>query len=140
MAKATARHILVDTQEQCQALKDEIAGGADFADLAKEHSSCPSGQRGGDLGEFGRGQMVPPFEKAVFTQKVNEVGPVIETQFGFHIVQVTDRQDAKAPSFEDAKAQVTEQVQREASNEMMQKYIEELKKSAKITYPGNADK
>ena len=93
MAKASARHILVDTEEQAQALKDEIAGGADFADLAKQHSSCPSGQRGGELGEFGPGQMVPEFDQVVFSADVNTVQGPVKTQFGYHLLEVTDRTD-----------------------------------------------
>ena len=93
MAKATARHILVDTEEQCQALKDEIAGGAGFADLAKQHSSCPSGKSGGDLGEFGPGMMVPEFDKVVFSADVNSVEGPVQTQFGFHLLEVTSRTD-----------------------------------------------
>ncbi len=93
MAKATARHILVDTQEQCQALKDEIASGADFAALASEHSSCPSGKSGGDLGEFGPGMMVPEFDKVVFSADVNTVQGPVQTQFGFHLLEVTSRTD-----------------------------------------------
>lgn len=73
MATATARHILVNTEEQCQALKDEIADGADFADIAKQHSSCPSGSSGGDLGEFGPGMMVKEFDNVVFSADVNTV-------------------------------------------------------------------
>lgn len=93
MAKASARHILVDTEEQAQSLKDEIAGGADFADLAKQHSSCPSGQRGGELGEFGPGQMVPEFDQVVFSADVNTVQGPVKTQFGYHLLEVTDRTD-----------------------------------------------
>jgi len=91
MAKARARHILVDTEEKCQSLKDEIAGGADFADLAKEHSSCPSGQQGGDLGEFGPGQMVKEFDDVVFTADLNSVEGPVQTQFGYHLLEVTSR-------------------------------------------------
>jgi len=91
MAKASARHILVDTEEKCQSLKDEIAGGADFADLAKEHSSCPSGQQGGDLGEFGPGQMVKEFDDVVFTADLNSVEGPVQTQFGYHLLEVTSR-------------------------------------------------
>ena len=91
MAKARARHILVDTEEKCQSLKDEIAGGADFADLAKEHSSCPSGQQGGDLGEFGPGQMVKEFDDVVFTADLNSVGGPVQTQLGYHLLEVTSR-------------------------------------------------
>ncbi len=93
MAKARARHILVDTEEKCQSLKDEIAGGADFADLAKEHSSCPSGQQGGDLGEFGPGLMVKEFDEVVFTADLNSVEGPVQTQFGYHLLEVISRTD-----------------------------------------------
>lgn len=73
IATATARHILVNTEEQCQALKDEIADGADFADIARQHSSCPSSSSGGDLGEFGPGMMVKEFDNVVFSADVNTV-------------------------------------------------------------------
>ena len=82
MSKASARHILVDNEDQCTALKQEIAEGADFADLAKQHSSCPSGKQGGELGEFGPGQMVPEFDKVVFSAPVGEVQGPVKTQFG----------------------------------------------------------
>lgn len=93
MAKATARHILVDSEEQCQSLKDEIAGGADFADLARQHSSCPSGQRGGDLGEFAPGMMVREFDAVVFSADVGTVQGPVKTQFGYHLLEVTSRSD-----------------------------------------------
>lgn len=93
MARATARHILVATEEQCQALKDQITAGEDFAALAAEHSECPSGRAGGDLGEFGPGQMVPAFDKVVFSAPVNEVQGPVKTEFGFHLLEVTSRQD-----------------------------------------------
>ncbi len=91
MAKARVRHILVDTEEKCQSIKDEIAEGADFADLAKEHSSCPSGQQGGDLGEFGPGMMVKEFDDVVFTAELNLVEGPVQTQFGYHLLEVTSR-------------------------------------------------
>ena len=93
MAKATARHILVDTEEQCLNLKTDIEGGKDFADLAKEHSSCPSGKSGGDLGEFGPGMMVPEFDQVVFSADVNTVQGPVKTQFGYHLLEVTSRTD-----------------------------------------------
>ena len=93
MTKATARHILVDTEEQCQTLKGEIEDGADFASLAEQHSSCPSGQKGGDLGEFGPGMMVPEFDKVVFSADVNTVNGPVKTQFGYHLLEVTSRTD-----------------------------------------------
>ena len=93
MARATARHILVSTEEQCNALKTQIEGGADFGEIAQQHSSCPSKAQGGDLGEFGPGQMVPEFDKVVFSAPVNEVQGPVQTQFGFHLLEVTSRTD-----------------------------------------------
>ncbi|MDH5552341.1 MAG: peptidylprolyl isomerase [Nitrosomonas sp.] len=93
MAKASARHILVKTEEECNNLKTEIENGAEFGDLAKQHSQCPSGKQGGDLGEFGPGQMVKEFDTVVFSAPVGEVQGPVETQFGFHLLEVTDRTD-----------------------------------------------
>lgn len=93
MALAQARHILVKTEAQCNELKEQIAQGADFAELAKQHSSCPSGAQGGDLGEFGPGMMVPAFDKVVFSAPVGEVQGPVKTQFGYHLLEVTKRQD-----------------------------------------------
>jgi len=91
MSQATARHILVDDETKCQNLIKEITDGGDFAALAKEHSSCPSGREGGSLGTFGRGQMVAEFDQACFEGTVGDVQGPIKTQFGYHIVQVTER-------------------------------------------------
>ncbi|MCP4599378.1 MAG: peptidylprolyl isomerase [Proteobacteria bacterium] len=91
MARATARHILVTSQEECQGLKDKIEAGTDFADMAKQHSQCPSGQEGGDLGEFGPGQMVPEFDTVVFNGDLGKVHGPIQTQFGFHLIEITSR-------------------------------------------------
>jgi peptidyl-prolyl cis-trans isomerase C len=93
MAKATARHILVNSEDQCQSIKDEIEAGADFAELAKQHSSCPSGRQGGDLGEFGPGMMVREFDAVVFSADVNTVQGPVKTQFGYHLLEVTSRRD-----------------------------------------------
>jgi|TARA_B100001093_G_scaffold269245_1_gene257407 peptidyl-prolyl cis-trans isomerase C len=91
MAKASARHILVQTEAECIDLKEKISKGSDFADLAKDHSKCPSGQKGGDLGEFGPGQMVPEFDKVVFSADVGSVEGPVKTQFGYHLLEVTSR-------------------------------------------------
>ena len=93
MAQASARHILVSSEEECQTLKEEISNGADFAEIAKQKSSCPSGQSGGDLGSFGPGMMVPEFDKVVFSAPVNEVQGPVQTQFGYHLLEVTSRED-----------------------------------------------
>jgi peptidyl-prolyl cis-trans isomerase C len=91
MAKATARHILVETQDQCQQLKAQIEGGADFADVARQHSKCPSGRQGGDLGTFSPGEMVPEFDQVVFSAEVGTVQGPVRTEFGYHLIEVTNR-------------------------------------------------
>ena len=91
MAKARARHILVATKEACEDLKTQIEGGADFAALAKEHSDCPSGKRGGDLGEFSQGQMVKEFDDIVFSGELGKTHGPVKTQFGYHLIEITSR-------------------------------------------------
>jgi peptidyl-prolyl cis-trans isomerase C len=91
--KAKARHILVKTKEACEDLKTQLAGGADFAALARQHSQCPSSQEGGNLGEFRPGQMVPEFDRVVFSCPVGTVQGPVKTQFGWHLLEVTSRTD-----------------------------------------------
>lgn len=93
MARATARHILVDSEEKCEQLKKEILAGSDFAEVARQHSTCPSGQQGGDLGEFGPGQMVREFDEVVFSGELNTVHGPVKTQFGYHLLEITSRTD-----------------------------------------------
>lgn len=93
MPSAKARHILVDTSEKCEELKQAILGGDDFAEVAREHSSCPSSRSGGDLGEFGPGQMVKEFDDVVFSGELNTVHGPVQTQFGYHLLEITERVD-----------------------------------------------
>ena len=93
MPKASARHILVSSEQECLDLKKRIAEGEDFGALAAEFSSCPSGKQGGALGTFGPGQMVPEFDAAVFNGEVGEVQGPVKTDFGFHLLEVTERTD-----------------------------------------------
>jgi len=93
MARASARHILVDNEDLCKELIEKITSGEDFAELAKAHSKCPSGARGGELGEFGPGQMVPEFDKVVFSESVGLPHGPVKTDFGYHIVEITSRTD-----------------------------------------------
>jgi peptidyl-prolyl cis-trans isomerase C len=85
----TASHILVPTLEQAQSLKTQITEGADFGTLAQQHSSCPSRARGGDLGQFGPGMMVAPFQDATFALEVGAVSEPVKTQFGWHVIKRT---------------------------------------------------
>lgn len=91
--KAQARHILLDSEQACQDLKTKIEGGADFADMARQHSKCPSGRQGGALGEFGPGQMVREFDEVVFKADVGKVHGPVRTQFGYHLIEITSRGD-----------------------------------------------
>lgn len=91
MAWATARHILVKSEAECNELKTQIENGASFAEVAADHSQCPSGRKGGDLGRFTPGQMVKEFDTAVFTGDVGILYGPIKTQFGYHLLEVTSR-------------------------------------------------
>ena len=91
MTQATARHILVKSKEACEDLKTKIEGGADFGDIAKEYSDCPSGKDGGGLGSFGPGQMVPEFDTVVFNEEVGAVHGPVKTSFGYHLIEITSR-------------------------------------------------
>jgi len=93
MAKAKARHILVSSKETCEDLKTRIEGGEDFSEIAREYSQCPSGKQGGDLGEFSPGQMVPEFDEVVFSAEIKKVQGPVKTNFGYHLIEVTDRKE-----------------------------------------------
>ena len=91
MARACARHILVKTKEEAEKVKQQLAGGADFAKLAKKHSICSTAKRGGDLGEFGPGKMVKAVDNVVFKKPVLKVHGPIKTKFGFHLIETVYR-------------------------------------------------
>lgn len=91
--KASARHILVDSEQQCLDLKKQIDEGSDFTEIARQHSKCPSGQQGGALGEFSPGQMVREFDDVVFNKEVGVTHGPVRTQFGYHLVEITARTD-----------------------------------------------
>jgi peptidyl-prolyl cis-trans isomerase C len=143
-----ASHILIKpetgedpnkAQEQAGAkaedLLKQIKEGADFAELAKEHSDCPSAAKGGDLGYFGEGRMVPAFEKAAFALEVGQVSDLVKTRFGYHIIKLTDRKEAGTTSFEQAKEDLIQKLSREKRIELANNYIESLKEAANIVYP-----
>lgn len=93
MTTASARHILVESEAECNDLKARIEGGEDFAEVAKAHSKCPSGQQGGELGTFQPGQMVKEFNDVVFSAELNKVHGPVQTQFGYHLIEITSRTD-----------------------------------------------
>lgn len=91
VSQVRASHILVKTEKEANKLLNRIKAGAKFEDLARKHSQCPSRAKGGDLGYFGKGQMVKPFEDAAFTMNKGDVSDPVQTQFGFHLIKVTDK-------------------------------------------------
>lgn len=125
-----ARHILVPDEDVAKAIKAEIDGGRDFAEVAIEKSTGPSGPNGGDLGYFGKGQMVPEFQDAAFALAVGGVSEPVKTQFGWHVIKVEDRRETAAPAFE----QVAEQLQQEALIKAYDATLDALKDDANITY------
>jgi peptidyl-prolyl cis-trans isomerase C len=117
---------------KAQDLLKQIKDGADFAELARTNSDCPSSKQGGDLGFFPRGQMVPAFEEAAFALKPGQVSDVVESSFGYHIIKVTDR---KNDTFEKAKDEILKRLTQTKQAEFAEKYIELLKADANIIYP-----
>ncbi len=124
-----AAHILVETEEEAQALLEELNAGADFGALAREHSTGPSGPNGGDLGWFGKGMMVPPFEEAVLALQAGEVGGPVQTQFGWHLVRLNETRKKGAPPFEEVRGELAQQIQRTA----VEALLDEATEAAEIT-------
>lgn len=124
-----ARHILVDAEDKAMAAIAELKKGADFADLARKSSTGPSGPSGGDLGYFAEGQMVPEFSKAAFALEKGKFSETpVKTQFGWHVIKVEDRRQAKAPALDEVQQELRAELSREARVE----YVEALRKGAKI--------
>ena len=129
----SASHILVDTEQKALELLAKInAGEISFEDAAKENSSCPSGQNGGSLGEFGRGQMVPEFDKAVFEMEVGTVSAApVKTQFGYHLIKLNSKKSAEPMAYE----QISEEIKNGLLGEKRQKAYESKINQLKILYP-----
>ncbi len=131
-AKAQAR-------AKAQELLKQLKEGADFNDLATKNSQCPSAKDGGDLGEAPKGSFVPEFEKAAYALKPDQISDVVETQFGFHIIQLVKHIDANTTSFEDAKAQIIENLTDKQKNEVVISYIKQIKAESDIQFANPAD-
>ncbi|UCF44540.1 MAG: peptidylprolyl isomerase [Planctomycetota bacterium] len=122
-------------KEKAEGLLKQIKEGADFAELAKVNSTCPSAAKGGDLDFFTRGRMVPPFEKAAFKLDIGQTSEVVETRFGYHIIKVTDKKQAATKTFEQAKDDIMNTLTQTKQGEFAKTYIESLKADASILYP-----
>ena len=128
-----ADHILVESEEKALEILAKIESGeVSFADAAKQHSTCPSGQRGGNLGDFGRGQMVPEFDKAVFELEVGEITKApVKTQFGYHLIKLNSKSESSVIPYEQIAPQLSEMVLNEKRREAYERKINQLK----ILYP-----
>ena len=123
-----ASHILVETEEEAAALVTELEGGADFATLAREKSTGPSGPNGGELGWFGLGRMVPAFEEAVVAMEVGTVSAPVQTQFGWHVIRLNETRLKGAPALEEVRGDLTQTVQRQA----IEAHVADLMEAAEI--------
>jgi len=145
--QATASHILISCDEKADeeahakakteidTIKVKLSEGGDFAELAKEHSSCPSKEQGGSLGSFGRGRMVPEFEEAAFALDLGTVSDVVKTQFGYHLITVTERTEASTRSLEEVSEEIRTHLDRQAEGKLFQAFVDGLRENAEITYP-----
>jgi peptidyl-prolyl cis-trans isomerase C len=123
--KATAREKLKEVQ-------NKLGKGEDFEALAKEYSEGPSGAKGGDLGYFSRGQMVPPFEEVAFSLKAGEVSDIVETRFGYHLIKVVDKKPGSTTSYEEVKDNLKQYMKQQKVQEQVKLYLEKLQKKAKV--------
>ncbi len=142
--RVKASHILIKVDEgapeekkaearkKIKEIQQKVQNGEDFAALAKTYSEGPSGPKGGDLGSFGRGQMVKPFEDAAFSLKPNETSDIVETRFGYHLIKVVEKQPAKKIAYADAKDRINKRLKDQKLRTERQLYFDKLKKDAKI--------
>ncbi|HAL92727.1 MAG TPA: hypothetical protein DCM68_06860 [Verrucomicrobia bacterium] len=140
----TASHILLKVdpaddeaakaakKERLEGLRKQLLEGADFAEIAKANSDCPSASAGGELGSFGRGQMVPEFEDAAFSQPVGSVGEVVETQFGLHLIKVTEREEAKTLDFAEVKPRIGDILYSQKQQDAVKEFVDGLRKQATV--------
>lgn len=146
-----ASHILIKVEEGDSAkvkankkalaelIREQLLAGADFEAVAQDFSDCPSGQRGGDLGPFKRGMMVKPFEQAAYSQEIDEIGPVVETDFGYHIIVVKEKTLEKTIQFAEAKTRIPQMLKAKTVMDKMPEYVASLKEKAKIEYLNGAE-
>lgn len=126
-ATVHAKHILVDSEERCKAVLEVIEGGVAFEEAAQANSTCPSGQKGGDLGTFGKGQMVKEFEEAAFAAEIGQVVGPVKTQFGYHLIKVEAKNEATISAYEEVKDSIKKTLLQQKQNQVYAQKIVELK-------------
>lgn len=124
---ANASHILVSEEDKAREIYKKVKDGEDFETLAKKNSTCPSKEKGGDLGTFTRGQMVKEFEDAVFENEVGTVTEPVKTQFGYHIIKINEKNEGRDLEFDEVKDKIFSQLKRQKEQDLYNKKIEELK-------------
>jgi peptidyl-prolyl cis-trans isomerase C len=130
--QVSAKHILVDTLEKAQQVKEEIASGLSFEDAARKYSSCPSKEQGGSLGSFGRGMMVPEFENAAFEIEEGVVSEPVKTQFGYHLILVEGRTKSQEKPYEEVKELIRSHMVQEKQNSLYIDHVNGLKEKYSI--------
>ena len=126
-ATVSAKHILVKEEAECVKVLDEIKAGKAFEEAAQEYSTCPSGSKGGDLGEFGKGQMVKEFEDAAFSAEIGQVVGPVATQFGFHLIKVEEKTEATVAAFDEVKEQIRRNLVAQKQNQAYSDKVAELR-------------
>lgn len=129
---ANASHILVAEEDKANEIYEKVKNGEDFASLAKEFSTCPSKEKGGELGTFTRGQMVKEFEDAVFNNEVATITEPVKTQFGYHIIKINDKNEGRDLSFDEVKDKIAAQVRRQKEQALYNEKITELKEKYQV--------
>ena len=122
-----ASHILVETEEEANRILDEIKGGLAFEEAAKKYSSCPSKEQGGNLGDFGRGQMVPEFEQAAFAMEVGEISAPVKTQFGYHLILLIGKKVGEPTPLSEVRDRIEAELLRQAQQSAYQSKVNQLK-------------
>lgn len=132
-AQVHASHILMKSEEEAQKVLKELQGGGNFEELAKKHSIDSAAAKGGDLGWFSKGSMVPEFEKVVFGLKEGETSGIVKTKFGYHVIKLTGKRPAGTRTFDEVKEQLRAAILPSKQQEVFQKLKDDIKKDAKIT-------
>lgn len=137
--RVRARHILfkeegeADAEAEAKEVKKQLESGANFSEMARKHSDGPSAKRGGSLGTFGRGEMVPAFEKVAFGLEPGVISDPVKTQFGYHLIQVEEKMDSKPATLENSREKVAQQLRQQKRQQKMQKLVQRLREQSEIT-------
>ncbi|MEN6420364.1 MAG: peptidylprolyl isomerase, partial [Smithella sp.] len=132
VGKEDSDKIKAEKKEKIESIRKQLLNGGDFADVARKNSDCPSKEVGGDLNYIKKGQMVKPFETAAFSQEKNVIGPVVKTEYGYHIIQVLDRKPAKKITLEEAKGKISAYLEQRKKVEAFNAILKDLQSKAKI--------